>query len=526
MRRNKKLVSVLLCLVMTVLLATPALAAEGTYFIVIQNDAAGHTYEAYQIFAGDLSADGVLSNIVWGAGVDGEALLGALQAADAGKYGGCTSAVDVAEALGGGEQGEATAADAEAFAKVAENYLGTPTGSANTPEAGQYTIGGLPAGYYLVKDRDNSLEGSQEAYTNYIVQVVANVEMAPKSGVTTSEKKVKDINDSEGTTYTDWQDAADYDIGDRIPFQLKATLPANYSTYSEYALVFHDTESAGLTFQRDSVQVFIDGHLVDEADYSIVTTGLSDGLTFEIRIDNLKAITAAEGAQAGNNSVVTVEYESVLNENAAIGSAGNPNTMYLTFFNNPNGTGTGRTQDDTVIVFTYKVVVNKVDGENAALPGAEFTLEKKQHGETGDTWETVQVLGTDGTMTAFSFDGLDDGDYRLSETKTPEGYNTIAPIEFTITATHDIVSNSPALTGLEATNARYVDAEGGTIDGLVTFTRNTEDDDGLTTTVVNNSGATLPETGGIGTTIFYVLGGILVIGAGVLLVARRRMRDQ
>ena len=101
MRRNKKLVSVLLCLVMTVLLATPALAAEGTYSIVIQNDAAGHTYEAYQIFAGDLSADGVLSNIVWGAGVDGEALLGALQAADAGKYGGCTSAVDVAEALGG-----------------------------------------------------------------------------------------------------------------------------------------------------------------------------------------------------------------------------------------------------------------------------------------------------------------------------------------------------------------------------------------------------------------------------------------
>lgn len=509
MKRTRKPAFILLALLMTLLLAVPVFAAGNEYAIVIDNGSEGHIYEAYQIFAGDLSGEGILSNVVWGDSVNGGGLLAALQSADNEKYGSCTTAAQVAEALSGGEGIEATAADAEAFAQAAEGFLTSPKGSADAPSGGKYTISGLPAGYYLVKDKDSSLEGKPETYTNYIIKVIKNVEMAPKSGTTTSQKKVKDINDSQSSVYTDWQDSADYDIGDRIPFQLKATLPANYNTYGEYALTFHDTETRGLSFQRDSVKAYIDGKLVDAGDYSVVTEGLSDGYTFEVRFDNLKGITAAEGVQAGNNSTITVEYESVLNENAVIGAAGNPNTMHITFSNNPNGEGKGKTPDDTVIVFTYKVIVDKVNNRQEALPGAEFTLEKKIKGEPEDAWQTVAVLGTGGDLTTFAFAGLDDGDYRLTESKTPQGYNTIAPIEFTVTAEHDA-----ALTSLSGNAAT----------GELTFTAQPAGGS-LETVVVNNQGVELPETGGIGTTIFYALGGVMVTGAGILLVVKRRMKS-
>lgn len=509
MRKLKKLAAMLLALTMIFMMAVPVSAA-GEYSISITNSSTGHTYEAYQIFSGDLS-NGVLSNISWGSGVNGSGLLAALKTADGTKYGSCTDAADVAKALAG-EEGNATAADAQAFAEIASQYLTTPSGTADTPSEGKYTISGLDAGYYLVKDKDNTLEGSEDSYTDYIVKVLGNVEMAPKSDTATSEKKVKDINDSTDTSYGNWADTADYDIGDSIPFQLKGTLPDNYSDYDSYALTFHDTESSGLTFQKNSVKVYIDGHLTSSG-YTVVTDGLSDGYTFEVRFDNLKTVTADDAAtKAGNNSVITVEYESVLNENAVIGSTGNPNRMLMTFSNNPNGTGTGKTPVDTVIVFTYKVLVDKVDQEQAPLQGAEFTLEKKVKDEP-DTWKQIEVLGTASTQTSFEFKGLDDGEYRLTETRTPGGYNTIDPITFTVTAVHEDATLS--LTSLN----------GNVTSGAVqlTFTANTTEGS-LSTTVINNQGLTLPETGGIGTTIFYVLGAVLVLGAGIPLAAKLRMK--
>ena len=324
-----------------------------------------------------------------------------------------------------------------------------------------------------------------------------------------SEKKVKDINDSTDADYGDWADTADHDIGDRIPFQLSATLPNNYAEYETYALTFHDTESTGLSFQQDTVKVYIDGKLVNTGDYQIVTTGLTDGYTFEIRFADLKTVTAADDTVADNSSVVTVEYESILNDQAVIGAQGNPNNMHITFSNNPNGEGTGRTPVDTVIVFTYKVVVDKVDGEGEELPGAEFTLNKKN---AEGTWELVEIIGT-GTETTFTFEGLDDGEYQLVESKTPASYNTIDPIEFTVTATHDDATLT--LTALSG------DVTSGAVE--LAFTPSIPDGS-LSATVINNQGSTLPETGGIGTTIFFVLGGLLVIGAGVLLVVRVRVR--
>ena len=506
MKHIKKLASLLLVLVMVFALATTAFAEETAYSITINNSAKDHTYEAYQIFTGDLSGT-TLSNIVWGSGVSeaGQTALG--------------DAAAKAETL-------KTEADAKAFAKAVAPYLTTAAGSANTVTDGKYVISGLAAGYYLVKDQDGSLTGDNDSYTEYIIQVVGNVTATPKSDVPEVQKKVKDINDSTDTTKTDWQDSADYDIGDSIPFQLKATLADNVSSYTTYKVVFHDTLSKGLTYNNDA-KVYIDG--TETNGFTVTATVNADGTTtLTVSCDDVKALGA------GNSSVITVEYTVKLNENAVLGSAGNPNEVYLEYSNNPNksengNNETGETPKDVVIVFTYKTIINKVDSENKPLTGAAFKLEKLIKGKDGaaDTWTTVKKFTVDETTTSFTFSGLDDGQYKLTETKTPAGYNTIDPIYFVIEATHDETADAPTLKTL---NAYLTDADGNkqtemkngqsvNIDlGTVDLTAGS-----ITTTVVNKSGSELPSTGGIGTTIFYVLGGVLVLAAVVLLVTKKRM---
>ena len=512
MKHIKKLASLLLALVMALSLAVTAFADESTtYSITINNSTAGHTYEAYQIFTGDLATNEagnkVLSNIVWGSGVSeaGQTALG--------------DAAAKAETL-------KTEADAKAFAKAVAPYLTTAAGSANTVTDGKYVISGLAAGYYLVKDQDGSLIGDNDSYTEYIIQVVGNVTATPKSDVPEVQKKVKDINDSTDTTKTDWQDSADYDIGDSIPFQLKATLADNVSSYTTYKVVFHDTLSKGLTYNNDA-KVYIGG--TETNGFTVTATVNADGTTtLTVSCDDVKALGA------GNSSVITVEYTAKLNENAVLGSAGNPNEVYLEYSNNPNkseagSNETGETPKDVVIVFTYKTIINKVDSENKPLTGAAFKLEKLIKGKDGaaDTWTTVKEFTVDETTTSFTFSGLDDGQYKLTETKTPAGYNTIDPIYFVIEATHDETADAPTLKTLNAylTDANgnkqteMKDGESVNIDlGTVDLTAGS-----ITTTVVNKSGSELPSTGGIGTTIFYVLGSILVIGAAVLLVTKKRM---
>ena len=512
MRHIKKLASLLLALVMALSLAVTAFADESTtYSITINNSTAGHTYEAYQIFTGDLATNEagnkVLSNIVWGSGVSeaGQTALG--------------DAAAKAETL-------KTEADAKAFAKAVAPYLTTAAGSANTVTDGKYVISGLAAGYYLVKDQDGSLTGDNDSYTEYIIQVVGNVTATPKSDVPEVQKKVKDINDSTDTTKTDWQDSADYDIGDSIPFQLKATLADNVSSYTTYKVVFHDTLSKGLTYNNDA-KVYIDGTETNR--FTVTATVNADGTTtLTVSCDDVKALGA------GNSSVITVEYTAKLNENAVLGSVGNPNEVYLEYSNNPNkseegNNETGETPKDVVIVFTYKTIINKVDSETKPLTGAAFKLEKLIKGEDGaaDTWTTVKEFAVDGTTTSFTFSGLDDGQYKLTETKTPVGYNTIDPIYFVIEATHGETADVPTLKTLNAylTDANgnkqteMKDGESVNIDlGTVDLTAGS-----ITTTVVNKSGSELPSTGGIGTTIFYVLGGVLVLAAVVLLVTKKRM---
>lgn len=468
-----------------------AFADDSTYTLTLDGTTTGHTYEVYQIFAGDVSSDGTtLSNITWGSGVTSFT------------FNGSSDAATIAESLDGTTDDSSTA---QSFATTAAANLGTATATVSSTTT-TTTISGLAAGYYLVKDADDSQSGENSSYTRFILKVVGDATAELKSDVPSVVKKVQDTNDTAGTT-TDWQDSADYDINDSVPFQLTATLPSNLDDYTEYYLELSDTLSSGLTYNGDA-KVYLDNDGV-RTDVTSSFTIADDGSSF--KINNLKSLDGVT-----SSTKVVVEYTATLNENAVIGSEGNPNTVKLIYSNNPNYTGsgetspTGETPEDTVIVFTYKVVVNKVDQNGDALEGAGFTLYKK---DSSGNWNEVETISA-GDTTTFTFKGLDDGDYKLSETTTPNGYNTIDDVEFTVTADHDVESDSPALNSLS----------GDVTTGSLTFTSNiTEDDASLTTKVVNKKGSVLPSTGGMGTTILYVVGTILVLAAGILLVTKKRM---
>ena len=491
MRKVKKLLGLLLAAVMVLAMGVTVFA-EGNPTISALNN--GHTYEVYQIFTGDYSegdnSQKVLSNVKWG------------------KNGTGTQGDNVSEKILT-ELKNANGSDTEQLAVITKyaNLQSSDKFGTVTYESPLE----VPSGYYLIKDVDGSQENEQDSYTLYIVQVVGeNITIAPKADVPESEKKVDDKNDSNTSEDEEsWQDSADYDIGDHVPYQLTATLPDNVSNYTSYTLKFVDTMSRGLTYDADSAEVFVNGKSAGKleptsANYSGDDDRYTDGTVLTWNFANIKAAPY----NAGNNAVITIKYTATLNNNAVMGSAGNPNKMHIEFSNNPNGEGTGQTPDDTNIVFTYKVVVNKVDEDKKPLAGAQFTLQKKQ---ANGSWKDIGSATVSENQATFTFSGLDDGDYKLIETVTPDGYNDIADIEFTITAEHDILSDDPRLTSLS----------GDTTTGEITFTPNPSDGS-LTTDVENKSGAELPETGGMGTTIFYVLGAILVIGAGVLLIVRRR----
>lgn len=575
MKHLKSLAAWMLSVLLMLTLALPAWAADTTtYNITIKNTNSGHTYEAYQIFSGDVSTDGkILSNIQWGSGVnstgqvDGKTLLQALESIS--EFTSCSTAADVADVLTGFNN---DSDKLDAFAAVVEKYVTQVTGTA-TPgsEETSCTIGKLPAGYYLIKDQ-NTFTGN-DASTKFMLEVVGNTTVTPKSSVPSVEKKVKENNwHAEGSEYGDgYNDVADYNIGDDVPFKLIGTLPDTLDDYSTYKYVFHDTLSDGLTLKRDTVKVYVassknadlssatsvpaSNYTLKVKDESVAPT---DGCSFEISFDNIKGLKSGEMPIAVTNAnFIIVTYDATLNSYAAIGSGtGNPNTVYLEFSNNPNAGGegeTGKTPEDKVIVFTYKLDGTKVDGTNSGtkLANAKFVLLNSNANKvakvdaTGkvegwvDTnnlkdsrdfaaWETFDKGNSnkvifssknsgDDTKGTFSVTGLDDGIYYLREIKAPDGYNLPGEdIKVEIDATTANGQNwngmpAGALTDISVKVNSGEVQKGDTSTGTVSIT------------VKNNKGTTLPETGGIGTTIFYVMGSALALGALVLLVAKKRM---
>lgn len=501
----KKLMAALLAVAMVCAMAIPAFAAKGEPVTNSDVSLTNHSFEAYQIFSAKLDS-GKLTDVTWGEGVKGDDLLVALNATP--DFTNCKNASDVAEKLATFNAEKAT----KFAAFVAEKYLST------TKTEGTGTITLPSAGYYLIKDV-TPVEGKYDASNLTLLLVSGAEEVTPKvkTDIPTLQKKVQDKNDSTGET-TGWQDSADYDIGDIIPYQLTATL-GNVSNFDTYYVEFVDTMQH-LTY-NNITSVKVDDRILNAGDYT--SSWDSTSKTLKVFIDNVKAYGATNGSK------IIVEYTATLDSDAVIGSTGNPNEAHLIFSNNPNGQGKGQTKPDKNIVFTYKVVANKVDEHDQPLTGAAFALYKKLPAvpnpkdgtsyimEGDDAYAPVKELNVgangeveDKTLTTFEWTGIDDGDYMIKEIITPAGYNSIEPIKFKVEANHETLSDDPQLLELKGGD----DFTGEVSTGA------------LTTKIENRMGSTLPGTGGIGTTIFYVVGGGLMVAAAILLITKKRMENR
>ncbi|MDD7205737.1 MAG: isopeptide-forming domain-containing fimbrial protein, partial [Lachnospiraceae bacterium] len=394
MKTIKRSIAFVLAMILTLAMSVTVFAegegAKKTFTITVNEAKAGHTYEAYQILKGDLSkSQTTLSNIEWGTGIQADKQKDLDPSENARHY--------AEETLSTLNSSDKIKAEAQ---KIASALSNTVAGSASvTQDNAKTEITGLEPGYYLIKDKDGSLTGN-EAYTEYILNIVADTTITPKTDVPSVVKKVKDTNDTTGDT-TEWQDSADYDIGDDVQFQLTATLPANVESYKSYYLKFDDTLSQGLDFKEKTVTVKLGDKDVKSL-FKINYDKASNKLTFTC--DNILEGKNGNKIEVKNGDTVVVEYKATLNEHAVIGSEGNLNKVKLEFSNNPNNGGEGdrgETPEDKVIVFTYKLIVNKfemVGEEKKPLTGAEFSLFKKVKVDGKDELvEVKKIVNAEGT---------------------------------------------------------------------------------------------------------------------------------
>lgn len=396
------------------------------------------------------------------------------------------------------------------------------------------TIPEAKAGYYLFVDTtDFSKDDSYHSYNSFLLMVTKgnwNVPITPKAEKPTVEKKVYDNPD--GTSTGGFGSSADHAINEKFQFQLTATLPDStnraYDYYDKYSVIFHDTLSEGITYDKDdeldSVVIKSNGNtynITDSSKYTIDTTDLESQNSFVVNID-VKACAKDAGFDLNNGATITVTYTAHLNDKAYVNTAGgstsNINKVYLTYSNNPKDESSiGKTPESTpVYVYTYQLNNTKhQDTEKGpALEGACFRLysdeactdqsEVQLYQKDGFYYPIKDVLGKEAVEMksaangTFNVKGLDAGTYYLKEITPPDGYSACKVIPVTIKADH---SRNDQV-NLEGSN--------------------------LTNDIVNikAGGITLPSTGGIGTTLFYVVGGGLMVAAIVLLVTKKRMENK
>jgi len=365
--------------------------------------------------------------------------------------------------------------------------------------------------------------------------------VSTKEGTPTVDKYVKEHNDSTQATdtYSDWQYAADYDIGDYVPFKLVGTLSDKYANYDTYYYEFSDKLDPGFTYDDKAnltVELYDSDGETKKGTFTIsgdntnnftITPGeysKSSGTTLSVKTTDLKLATVkdSEGnaVSVDANDKIVVTYKAKLNSNAIIGSAGNWNKVTLKYESNPNvnhgGTSTQKpTQEKTVVVFTYKTIVNKVDAKGNDLTGATFTLYKIGTNNEELALNSEVIKG--GADPKFTFEGLDAGKYVLKETKQPDGFTKANDIYFEIKAELD--QNNKSISSFSGNitsgdSSVYPESASASLnDGTYSFK------------VINTTKGALPTTGGIGTTMFYVIGGSLVAVAAVLLITKKRATE-
>lgn len=502
MKYMKKLMTLLAVLTLALAMAVPAFAetTTPTYTITINNGTGN--YAAYQIFKGDLH-EKTLSNIEWGDNVTDEGRT---------KFG---NAADKAKTI-------TTEADAKAFAVEVAKYLTDPAAGTGTDSI---TVSG--PGYYLIK---NTSVGEGEVFTDYILQVVKDVEVNPKSGKPTLDKQIKHNDNGK------WGVVGDNQIGDTVEFRTLTTVPI-VSGYTQYTYVIHDEMSAGLTSNvrsNEDVTIKVNDETVLDKNYYTVTVDGTNANKFTVTVDVLNAIK--DGKMVEGNTLYTY-YTGILNEKAKVYNDGKQdNKAYLEYSNNPHDHATTNSTPVKVVYdWTFKMGVKKVDGaDGTPLTDAKFVLSKEKNcdlgaiGDDGQPHNTENLISliknSDGSYTVapagyngsvvnvitagdITINGLDDATvYYLYETKAPAGYNRLtAAVRFEITATYSDAGDNCT---------------------SVTATVNNDVQSSVSVNVRNNKGSTLPSTGGIGTTLFYVIGGVLMAVAAVLLVTKKRMNNK
>ena len=386
------------------------------------------------------------------------------------------------------------------------------------------TFTGLDYGYYVVAVPGATLANTSGQYATLVSVDSTNVNANIKGSLPTVDKKVQ-VNGNGA-------DTADAKIGDTLTFTLTSTIP-DMSAYDTYTFNFKDTLSKGLTY-GDITSVTVEGvdaPLVKDTDYTVTTTPAAAGNTLlTVGMTDFK-----NKQQTNAGKKITVTYTATLNENAVVGGAGNVNSATIQYSNDPSSTGTGESEPDKVRVFTYGFTVDKYTGDNyndaaTRLAGAEFTLTAK-----GDTsaikfvqvnagsatedavYRVAKADETAGTTTTITtpangkvvFQGLKNGEYTLTETKAPAGYNKLASaIGVKVNGSND---------GTDTTNATV----------NITYNNDINDttyDQTASNGVIpvqNKSGAILPGTGGMGTIAFTVIG-VLVIALGVAWTLKRK----
>ncbi|MGM9952173.1 MAG: isopeptide-forming domain-containing fimbrial protein [Intestinibaculum porci] len=570
MKLFKKLLSYIIAFTMVLSLATllGGNVYAASHKITIDTDKTNHTYEAYRIFKGTYlqkENSEYLGEIDWDtAYVDatnpksGKTLIDALK--EKGEFASVTNAKDVAEELSKNADNSTTAKD---FAQIVSKYLKTTTLTSTINAQGKPEITVPAEGYYLVKDKNDNLStDDNKAYTRIIVKVVGqDVTVAPKTETPTVSKTVQDNDDGDKTTSPardghNYGKTADHSIGEVFNYKLVANIPNTNTSVNDYQgaykLVFHDTMSKGLTYKGvTSVKVSdgtndgvdVNGYTVTKEDGSPLGDSTPEnGLTWKVTIANLKD---TKGLDLTRALTVTVIYKAALNENAEIATPAhklhNDNKVQLEYSNNPNaegeGTPTGKTTEDTAYVFTYELDNTKVDKVNhdTKLDGAEFQLLKKDNTALKFTYDsgydsgkgayrldptntssdaTILVSGHGNTNTnnptgIFNMIGLDAGEYTLHETKAPDGYNTMADVTITIKADHQLGTTSSS-------------TPSSTPDVTLKFQKGDTTSDENAFLIENGKGSTLPSTGGMGTTLLYVAGGILVACAAAYVVLNKK----
>lgn len=424
-----------------------------------------------------------------------------------------------------------TGNDLVAFATKASNWAQTTTNhitanatatvSKNAATDGKYTatFTGLDYGYYVVAVPGATLANASGQYATLVSVGSANVNASIKGDLPTVDKKVQ----VDGTG----KDATDAKIGDTLTFTLTSTIP-DMSAYNTYTFNFKDTLSKGLTFgQVNSVKVG-DTTLTKDTDYTVSTSKDSQNNT--LLTVAMKDFKTKQQANAGKK--ITVTYTATLNKDAVVGGHGNTNSATIQYSNNPSTGGTGESEPSKVRVFTYGFTVDKYTGDEytdgaARLAGAKFTLAPKN----GAPMSFVQVNAGSATANAVyrvakaddtgattiittpqsgkvDFQGLKNGEYTLTETEAPAGYNKLASA---IGVKVEGQNN-----GTDTTNA------------TVTITYNNDNGSVYDQTasngvipVRNKSGVVLPGTGGMGTIAFTVIG-VLVIALGVAWTLKRK----